>query len=186
MSAWTVPLARLTRTLDGFAEWTGRAISWLTLLLVLDTFAVVVLRYLFSVGWIAMQESMTYLHAFVFLLGAAYTLRHDGHVRVDIVYRDLTPRTKAWLDLLGTFVFLVPVCVFILWSSWGYVASSWALHEGSEEAGGLPLVYILKTAIPVMAVLMLIQGLSQALHCVLTIAGAETHGSDHPASDTEL
>ncbi|HKJ10477.1 MAG TPA: TRAP transporter small permease subunit [Gammaproteobacteria bacterium] len=186
MNTWTAPLVRLTRALDGLAEWTGRAISWLTLLLVLDTFAVVVLRYLFSVGWIAMQESMTYLHAFVFLLGAAYTLRHDGHVRVDIVYRDLGPRARAWLDLLGTFVFLVPVCAFILWSSWGYVASSWALHEGSEEAGGLPLVYILKTAIPVMAVLMLIQGLSQTLHCVLTIAGVEGSPSGHRPADTEL
>ncbi|MGA7799223.1 MAG: TRAP transporter small permease subunit [Gammaproteobacteria bacterium] len=186
MSSWTAPVARLTRLLDGFAEWTGRAISWLTLLLVLDTFAVVVLRYLFSLGWIAMQESMTYLHAFVFLLGAAYTLRHDGHVRVDIVYRELSPRTRAWLDLLGTFVFLVPVCVFILWSSWGYVASSWALHEGSAEAGGLPLVYILKTAIPVMATLVLVQGLSQALHCVLIIAGAEPASCSHEPPDTEL
>ena len=186
MTPWIALLQRLSARLDGFAEWTGRAISWLTLLMVLDTFAVVVLRYVFSLGWIAMQESVTYLHAFVFMLGAAYTLRHDAHVRVDIVYRGLGPRARATLDLIGTFIFLLPVCGFILWASWGYVATSWSLQEGSPEAGGLPLVYILKTAMPAMAVLVMIQGLSQALHCVLVLAGVEGGESPHAAAETEL
>ncbi|NIR25762.1 MAG: TRAP transporter small permease subunit, partial [Gammaproteobacteria bacterium] len=119
--------------------------------MVLVTFAVVLLRYLFNTGWIAMQESITYMHALVFMLGAAYTLRHDGHVRVDIFYQKFSPRTRAWVDLLGTLLLLLPVTLFIAWVSWEYVSTAWALKEGSRETGGLPGVYLLKTAIPLMA-----------------------------------
>jgi TRAP-type mannitol/chloroaromatic compound transport system permease small subunit len=155
-------LSRFADRLDRFAQGTGRLVAWLTLGVVLITFAVVVLRYAFSLGWIAMQESVLYLHAAVFLLGAAYTLQQGGHVRVDIFYREMGPRARAWVDLLGALLLLLPVSGFILWVSWDYVAVSWSLREGSREAGGLPGVFVLKTAIPVAAVLLLVQGLAQA------------------------
>ena len=144
--------------LDRLAEVTGRIIAWLTLGMVLTTAAIVILRYLFNSGSIALQESVSYLHAAVFMLGAAYTLKHDGHVRVDIIYQKLSQRARAWVNLLGTLLLLFPVCLFILYSSMDYVTAAWAIQEGSREAGGLDGVYLLKTAIPVMAVLLLLQG----------------------------
>jgi len=176
-------LRRLYRALQAVSEWTGRAIAWLTAFMVLVTFAIVVLRYAFNVGWIAMQESVLYMHAMVFLLGAAYTLKHEGHVRVDIFYRKLGPRGQAWVDLIGTLVFLFPLSVFIIWTSWDYVASSWALKEGSREAGGLPWVYLLKTVMPLMAVLLCVEGLAQVLRNILTLRG---QGPDHPRSEVEV
>lgn len=150
-------------------EWLGRLIAWLTLGMVIVTFLVVVLRYGFDLGWIAMQESVTYMHALVFMVGAAYTLKHDEHVRVDIFYRNFRPRTQAWINLLGTLVLLIPTAVFILWSSSDYVSSAWALRESSREAGGLPVVYLLKSLIPVFAVLLLLQSVALALHSLLRI-----------------
>jgi TRAP-type mannitol/chloroaromatic compound transport system permease small subunit len=152
-----VPIANL---IDRLNETIGRALAWLTLLMVLVTFAVVVLRYGFDWGSIAMQESVNYLHAVVFMAGAAYTLKHDEHVRVDIFYSQLSPRGKAWINLLGTFILLLPFCIFLIWVSLPYVLNSWQLLEGSREAGGLPLVYLLKTFIPLLGVLLLLQGLS--------------------------
>jgi TRAP-type mannitol/chloroaromatic compound transport system permease small subunit len=139
--------------------------------MVIITFSVVVLRYVFESGSIALQESVTYMHAVVFMLCAAYTLKHDAHVRVDIFYQRWSVRTRAWADLLGTLLLLVPVCVFIIASSLGYVAASWSILEGSQEAGGLDGVYLLKTAIPVMAGLLLLQGCALALHRLLIITG---------------
>lgn len=163
-------LRLITRFIDGLSELTGRIIAWLTLGTVLLTFTVVVLRYGFDTGSIALQESISYLHAAVFMLGAAYTLKHDGHVRVDILYRRLGERGKAWVNLLGTVLLLLPVCAFILMASWEYVAISWRMHEGSQEAGGLDAVFLLKTAIPAMALLLLLQGISGGLHSLLTLA----------------
>lgn len=176
-------LERIAAVIDALSEWTGRLIAWLTLAMVLVTFTVVVLRYAFNLGWIALQESITYLHALVFMLGAAYTLRHDGHVRVDIFYRRLSPRGQAWIDLLGSLLLLLPVCAFILWISWDYVAVSWSLREGSRDAGGLPLVYLLKSVIPLMALLLLFQGLGQALRSLLVLLG---HPAEAPAHDAEV
>ena len=175
-------LARLARLIDQLSEWTGRAVAWLTLGMVLVTFAVVLLRYLFNTGWIAMQESITTMHALVFMLGAAYTLRHDGHVRVDIFYQKFGPKGRAWVDLLGTLLLLMPVTLFIAWVSWDYVAASWELKEGSREAGGLPGVYLLKSAIPLMAALMLLQGISLALRSMLVLLGHEEAAPAHDAS----
>lgn len=167
----TGPLAGAVRFCEAISEWTGRLIAWLALLMVLVTFVVVVLRYGFNLGWIAMQESVTYLHAMVFMIGAAYTLKHDGHVRVDIFYREMSPRAKAWVNLLGTLFLLLPVCIFIFYQSWSYVAESWRLHESSPDAGGLPFVYLLKTNIILLCLLMPIQGLALALRSVLVLQG---------------
>ena len=179
-------LQTLATLLDRFAEATGRIIAWLTLGMVLITFTVVILRYLFQTGSIALQESVTYLHASVFMLGAAYTLKHDGHVRVDIMYQRFTPRTRAWVDLLGTLLLLFPVCLFILFSSLEYVTTSWSIQEGSREAGGLDGVFLLKTAIPVMAVLLLLQGCSIVLHKLLLLTGHPLPAERDSNLDREL
>ena len=110
-----------------------------------------------------MQESALYLHAALFLLGAAYTLKKDGHVRVDIFYRGFSAKRKALVDLLGTLLLLLPVCGFLLWTSWDYVSTAWSIREGSQETGGLPYIYLLKTLIPVAVVLLIVQGISQIL-----------------------
>ena len=155
--------------LEQISEKSGRLIAWLTLFIVLVTFIVVVLRYVFDIGSIALQESTGYMHAFVFMLGAAYTLKHDGHVRVDIFYRKLSATKKAWVDLLGTLLLLFPVCLFIMYSSWDYVMTSWGQLEESGEAGGLAYVYILKTALLLMPLLLMLQGAAIALKNLLLI-----------------
>lgn len=137
----------------------GHAVTWLTLAMVIVSFVVVVLRYGFNFGRIAAQETVSYLHAAVFMLAAAWTLQLDGHVRVDIFYREASPRGKAWVDAVGTLLFLVPFCVFMLLISWDYVAASWRLLEGSREAGGIPLVYLLKSLLLALPALLLAQAL---------------------------
>ncbi len=149
--------------IDRLSEQIGITISWLNLVMVTVTALIVILRYVFNLGWISMQESVTYMHSFVFMLGAAYTLKHDGHVRVDIFYHRFRRSTRAWIDLFGTLLLLMPVCIFILWSSWSYVYNSWLIFEGSREAGGLPAVYLLKTSILLMAALLVLQGVSLIL-----------------------
>jgi len=174
---------RLIRIVDALNEGVGRAVSWLTLLMVAVTFLVVVLRYVFDIGWIAMQESVTYMHALVFMLGAAFALKHQGHVRVDIVYRKLGDRGRAWVDLLGGLLLLLPMSLFVAWMGWDYVASSWAVLEGSREAGGLPGVYLLKSLILLMPALLVLQALAAMLRALLTIRGValpdtyRTHGA---------
>jgi len=162
-------LQSLADNIDRFNALIGRTIAWLTLGMVVVTFLVVLLRYAFSIGWISMQESVTYMHALVFMLGAAYALQKDKHVRVDIFYQRLSPRARAWINLLGSLLLLIPFCLFIAWSSLDYVANSWSLLEGSREAGGLPGVFLLKTCIPAMAVLMLLQGVSTILHSIVLL-----------------
>ena len=164
-------LERLALLFEAINEWLGRLVSWLSLWMVLITFSVVVLRYAFDLGWIWLQESVTFMHAALFLVGAAYTLKHQGHVRVDIFYRRFSSRTKAWVDLLGSLFLLLPVCIFIFTVSWDYVAQSWALHEGSREAGGLDGVYLLKALILAMAGLLVLQGLAMSIRALLQLTG---------------
>lgn len=154
---------RCQTIINQFNDLLCKLVSWLTLLMVLLVFAIVVLRYGFNLGWIAMQESALYLHAMVFLLGAAHTLKADEHVRVDIFYRKVSPGRQAWIDILGTLLLLIPVNLYILIISWNYAAKSWGLLEGSGEAGGLPLVFVLKSLIPLFALTMLLQGIAQIL-----------------------
>jgi len=167
-------LKSLSERLDRIAELVGNTAAWLALALVLVTFTVVMLRYLFQLGWIAMQESILYLHASLFLLGAAYTLKKDGHVRVDIFYRGFSAKGKALVDLLGSLLLLLPVCGFLLWTSWDYVTMAWSIYEGSQEAGGLPYVYLLKTLIPVAVVLLILQGIGQALFSLSILTSTES------------
>ena len=161
----------MSRLIDRFSIATGHAVSWLTLLMVLVTFVIVVLRYAFDVGLIWMQESLTWMHAAVFMLGAAYTLQMDGHVRVDVFYRDMTERRKAWIDLLGVLLFLLPLCGFFIFESASYVVAAWKIGEISGNAGGLPYpaVPLLKSIIVVMPITVALQGVSMMLNSVQTI-----------------
>jgi TRAP-type mannitol/chloroaromatic compound transport system permease small subunit len=152
-------------------SWLGRTVSWLTLVMTLLTFAVVLLRYGFNLGWIWMQESVTYLHATVFMVAAAWTFQVDDHVRVDIFYRDRSPRYRNLVNLIGTLLFLVPFSVFLLSIAWDYVTVSWASHEGSREAGGLPLVWLLKSLMLVLPLLLLLQCWSTASGCIRALRG---------------
>jgi TRAP-type mannitol/chloroaromatic compound transport system permease small subunit len=129
--------------------------------MVIITFIVVVLRYAFDIGWIALQESVTYLHAMVFLIGASWAMQQEAHVRVDIFYSRMSEKHKALVDLVGSILMLLPVMLFITWVSWEYVIDSWDVLEGSREAGGLPAVFLLKTLILVMSALLILQGLVQ-------------------------
>lgn len=160
--------------IDSLNEWVGRSVSWLALVIVLVQFLIVVGRYVFGIGSIWMQELITYMFGFLFMLGAAYTLRHDGHVRVDIFYREASPRTKALVNLLGSLVFLIPICALIFWIAWPYVLQSWSIWEGSQESSGIPARYLQKSAILAFSVLMALQGLSMAIRSVLVLQGDET------------
>jgi TRAP-type mannitol/chloroaromatic compound transport system permease small subunit len=148
----------------------GRAAAWCCLYIVLAEFAVVVMRYALGVGSIRFQESVLYAHGALFMLAAAWTLQINGHVRVDVFYAQAAPRTKALVDLFGTIVFLFPVVIAVAVLSVPYVARSWTILEGSREAGGLPLVYLLKTLIPLFAALLGIQGVAQVIRAALVLA----------------
>ena len=154
---------RLLRALDAITETTGRATAWLTLIMVLATVAVVVLRRLLGVGSIGLQESVTYMHAAVFLLGAGYALKHGAQVRVDVLYRRFSARTQAWIDAVGAIVFTLPFALFIGWISLDFVTGSWAVAERSTDAGGLAYVYLLKTLVLVFAVSLTIAALAELL-----------------------
>lgn len=150
---------------------TGKNVAWLLLILVLITFSVVVLRYGMNLGWIWLQELIVYLHSAVFLLAIAWTFQADEHVRVDIFYRNKSPRHKAWVNLLGTVFFVVPFSVFLFWIGWDYVVASWSVFEGSREAGGLNFVYILKTLMLLLPLLLLIQTCDTIPRCISIIRG---------------
>jgi TRAP-type mannitol/chloroaromatic compound transport system permease small subunit len=166
-------LLRLADRIDAVIRHIGELAGWLSLAMVIVTFSVVVMRYVFDLGSISLQESVTYMHAVLFMLGIAYTLGRNGHVRVDIFYERLSRRGQAWVDLIGAVLLLVPVCFLIIWLGWDYVSESWRVKESSREAGGLPLVYLLKTLILIMPLLLLAQGLVNALRNGLFLAGVE-------------
>ncbi len=161
----------VVRLIDATNEHIGRAVSWLTLFMVLVQMAVVLLRYVFGVGWIALQESILYMHGTVFLVAAGYTLVHDGHVRIDIFYRSASARRKAATNLLGSVCLLLPMAAAIFWIAWPYVMQSWSVFEKSPEGSGIPAVFLLKTVILVYAALLALQGIALALRSVLTLAG---------------
>jgi len=149
----------------------GRAAAWCCLIIVLAEFAVVVMRYALGIGSIRLQESVLYAHAALFMLAAAWTLQVDGHVRVDIFYAQATRRTRAVVDLVGAIVFLFPVAIAVAALSLPYVERSWAILEGSRETSGLPFVYLLKTLIPLFALLIGLQGIAQTIRAALVLAG---------------
>ena len=161
----------LATAFSGVTKTTGRAVMWLLLIMALVQFAVVLLRYVFGINEIFTQESITYMHGAVFLLAAGYALLTNDHVRVDIFYRDASPKRKAVIDLLGTYLFLFPICLIILWTASPYVARSWAFFEGSADTSGIQGVFLLKSLIPAFAVLLAIAGFVVAHRAVETLKG---------------
>lgn len=158
------------KKIDAFHHVLCQLVSWFTLFMVLLTFVIVVLRYGFNIGWIAMQESVMYLHGMVFLMGAAHTLRVNEHVRVDIFYRGFSPEKQAKVDIFGSLVLLMPVNLFIFFISFDYVILSWKILEDSQEAGGIPGVFILKSLILVFALTMVLQGMAEVIGNILKIS----------------
>ena len=141
--------------------------------MVIVTFVVVVMRYVFDAGLIWVQESVTWMHAAVFMLGAAYTLRDEEHVRVDVFYRNMSPRRRAWVDLVGVAIFLLPLCLFLAWNSFDFVTQSWRIREMSRESGGLPypLIPMLKTILLLMPLAVAMQGMSLFLKSLKILRG---------------
>lgn len=152
-------------------EWVGSGVSWLTAGLVVVVCYDVFTRYLLKNSLVAVQELEWHCFALIFLLGAAYSLKHDKHVRVDVFYSRFSPRAKAWVDLVGSVVFLMPFCVMVIWSSQTFAANAYRIGEVSPDPGGLPARWVLKAAIPVGFALLLIQSVALACQSILTILG---------------
>ena len=151
----------MTVVIDRLNQWLGRAVAWLTLAMAVAVAVIVLARYAFAQNTILLQEAVTYGHGLVLMLGMAYTLKENGHVRVDILYSSRSPRWRALVDLFGHVFLLLPVAGLLLVASVPYAMSAWRILEGSSEVGGLPGVFLLKTLIPLMAALLLLQGLSE-------------------------
>lgn len=156
---------------DRISNTTGKAISWLTLAMVILTSIIVVMRYIFDAGLIWMQESVTWMHAAVFMIGAAYTLLHEEHVRVDIFYRKMSDRGRAIVDLVGVVLFLLPLCGFLALMAYDFAAAAWSIHETSREPGGLPypMIPLLKSIVLVMPVFVALQGISMLMRSITVI-----------------
>lgn len=170
----------IMQNIDSFNLQLCKLVSWFTLLMVIVMFSIVILRYGFSMGWIAMQESVLYLHAMVFLLGSAHTLRTNEHVRVDIFYRGFTPQKQAKVDIFGSLFLLMPVNIFVFIISFDYVARSWSILEASQEAGGIPAVFFLKTLILVFAGTMVLQGVAEVIRNCLQLIQSKNTDSGEP------
>ena len=159
--------------LDRISIVSGRLTSWLTVIMVFVTVVVVVMRYVFDAGFVWLQESVVWMHAVVFMVGAAYTLQQDEHVRVDIFYRGMNDRRRAWVDLFGTLLFLLPLCAFLGYKAWDFVLVSWQLGESSREPGGMPYPFlpILKSVLLLMPLLLALQGVSMLVRALRTLRG---------------
>jgi len=162
-----------SRWMDKINEWVGQGVAWVTLGLVVVVFVDVVMRYLFNTSFVFTQELEWHLFAFIFPIGAGYTLLHDGHVRVDIIYQRLGSKAKAWMNLLGVIIFLLPGCIMVIITSWKFTYNAWAVMEGSPDPGGIPYRYLVKGTITVGFILLTLQGLSMGIHSLMEILGIE-------------
>ncbi|MBU1277496.1 MAG: TRAP transporter small permease subunit [Proteobacteria bacterium] len=171
-------LRSLAAGIDTINEYVGRFVSWVTALLVVVVFGDVVMRYVFQISFVFTQELEWHLFAFIFLVGAGYTLLHDSHVRVDIIYQKLSTKAQAWINFIGCLLFLFPGCYLIVITSLGFVENSFAVLEGSPDPGGIPLRFILKSMIPFGFALVWLQGISLFIKSLLIITG-------HDAPDRE-
>lgn len=167
-------MRELAERIDRFQERFGRGVSWLSLAMVLVVFSDVVSRYAFRKTSGAMQELEWYLFGTLYLLAAGYTLLHDEHVRVDIMYSKLSPRRQAWVNFILFWVFFFPSCLLVIYTAWPFVRSAWAVWEGSPDPGGLPLRWLLKSMILVGFVLLLLQGISQTIKSFYWAMGWES------------
>lgn len=163
-------LVRIADRLDTLNRRVGLAVRWLALAMVLIQFTIVLLRYVFGINAIAIDESVLYLHATLFMLGAGYTLLVDGHVRVDIFQSRAGARGKAAIDLFGHLFLLMPSMLVVMWWSWPSVSNAWAIREGALSVGGIPAAFLLKSLIPAFCGLLLVQSLASALRAAATLA----------------
>jgi TRAP-type mannitol/chloroaromatic compound transport system permease small subunit len=163
-------LSTFADRIDALTGAVGRGVTWCLLAMVTVEVAVVLMRYVLGLGSLWLQEAIVYAHATLFMLAAAWTLQLGGHVRVDIFYAGASPRRKALVDVIGTVVFLFPFAISLLWISVPYVGRSWVILERSRETSGLPLVFLLKTLIPLFALLLALQGASQTLRAAAVLA----------------
>jgi len=163
----------LCQGIDSLNEWVGRGVAWVTTGLVIVVFVDVVMRYLFNTSYVFTQELEWHVFAFIFLMGAGYTLLHDGHVRVDIIYQRLGPKGQAWINVIGVFFFMLPGCLMVILTSWKFAYNSWAIMEGSPDPGGIPFRFLIKGTITVGFILLFLQGLSLGLHSFLKLVGLE-------------
>jgi len=164
-------MTQIIHIIDRFTAITGQTIRWLSLFMVIATCGVVALRYVLGMPSIALQESVTYLHATLFMLGAAYTWQQGGHVRVDVFYRSWPESRRKLVERLGILLLVMPTSAFLLWASWEYVGNAWAIHERSQEAAGLPFIYALKTLILLLPATLILQGIAELLR---TFSAPET------------
>ncbi len=162
-------MEKIARKIESFSEKTGKLISWFTLLLVLIVCLDVITRYFFQTSSVAVVELEWHLFAVIFLVGAAYTLKHDEHVRVDVLYSRFSQRTQAWINCVGVVLFLIPLCLLIIYSSKNFVFTSFQMGETSPDPGGLPARYILKAVLPLSFLLVLIQGVALLFKSILKI-----------------
>ena len=166
-------MSQLLAILDGFVVRTAQLVRWLALAMVLATLLVVILRYVFNQGAIPLQESVMYMHGILFLLGIPYGLRQGTHVRVDILYARRFAPWQNHINLAGHCLFLLPLGIFITYTSWPYAAASWRVLEGSSEVGGLPAIFLLKTLITITAGLLTIQAVAEIVKSLRQLAARE-------------
>lgn len=164
-------IGRIVLAIEWVTARVGQLASWLVVLIVINAFLVAVLRYGFGVGWVWVQELYVWMHGAVFMLVAAYALLMEGHVRIDVFYRAASARARAWINILGTLFFLYPTLGLVWWASYPYVRLSWFRLESSQEAGGLPALFLLKSCLLAFAVLLALQGLALVLRSVLVLCG---------------
>lgn len=159
--------------IERLSETTGKLVSWMTLAMVIVMFVIVVMRYIFDVGLIWLQESVIWMHATVFMVGAAYTLKHEEHVRVDVFYGSMSARRQAWVNTLGVLLFLLPLCGFLAVKSFDFAMTSWSMREASMESGGLPypVLPLVKSVLVIMPVTVGLQGLSLLYRSVSCLRG---------------
>ena len=168
-------LQRLSHAIDALNETVGRLVSWLTTALVLLIVFDVAARYLFNTSSAGVIELEWHLFSFIFLLGAAYALKHDRHVRVDVFYQSFSEKQQAWVNLIGTVLFLIPLCYILIQASGKFAFNAWLMQEGSADPGGLPARYIVKAAIPVGFALLLLQAISLLCQSILTLTDPPAH-----------
>ena len=173
------PFLALARLIDALNERVGRASMWLVLAATLISSGNAVVRYGFDRSSNAWLEIQWYLFALIFLLGAGYTLKHNGHVRIDILYGRFSPRLRAWVDLIGGLLFLMPLCGMLVWMSWDGFAASWAVGEMSPDAGGLSR-WPIKLAIPVGFALLGLQGIAEVIKRAAFLAGHAPLAQERP------
>ncbi len=176
-------LAGFVRFAEAVNNVVGRTVAYLTLATVLICATVVIIRYVFETGFIWLQELFIWTHATAFMLGAAFTLMVNRHVRVDIVYASRSQRTQALLDLLSTIVFLFPWIIVLWYYAWPYVTASWALGEESPQVGGMPGLYLLKSVILGFCALMLLQGLAICARSAIVLGGRPELLPAQPTAD---